>query len=49
MALKAALITESGSPTKVITVLFVALPGSTFKRCTPFVLDIESEISFIIS
>ena len=49
IALKAALITESGSPTKVITVLFVALPGSTFKRWTPFVLEIESEISFIIS
>ena len=35
MSLNAASITCSGSPTKVITVLFVAFPGSISKSFTP--------------
>ena len=33
--LKAALITDSGSPANVITVRFVAFPGSTSSNVTP--------------
>ena len=44
IALNAAATTESGSPTNVITVLFVACPGSTFSRCTPLVLEMASDI-----
>ncbi|SUZ94063.1 uncharacterized protein METZ01_LOCUS46917 [marine metagenome] len=38
-----------GSPTNVITVLFVAFPGSTFNKLTPLVFEIAVEIEFIIS
>ena len=44
IAQKAASITASGLPTNVITVLFVAFPGSIFNKVTPLLLLIASAI-----
>ena len=48
IARNAASMTRPGSPTKVTTVLFVALPGSTFNNRIPSTLSIESVICLMI-
>ena len=49
MSRKAASITGSGAPTKVMTVLFVAFPGSTSNKVTPSTVFTISEIALIFA